>query len=488
MTSGTVSPESRVVTRPPFRTWSALIGSCREGDGGSTPERHELLAAARRYSESIGVEAGPVHSDVPVILCGHQAEMQHPGITVKTLAASRVAAYVGGVAVNIVVDTDEVGAFAARVPVWASGPSVCDVALIDPPSSRMSGWEPTPDRATLDHWLDRQSKSVSTARLSMSPLQRFADIARDGLGGGGSLASWATAVRRRFEASLDSGTTVLELPVSQIISTKAWEDFVSVTLADAVRFSTAYNRALAEFRVRHKTRSAAQPFPDLEVDDAGRWEAPFWSIDGEGFRRSVTVDELRGVPARLIAPKAVTLTLFLRSHLADLAIQGLGGERYDEVTDDLANLLGIPLAPRVSATADVLLPWKTDVPATRERSAVLEDRDRVRHHPEEWLDHSELSPNAFDASRALLAEKRALVARIAAPGADKKSIGIRIKSINTELASALEPVIASLDRELAEIEVAEATRQVIETRSFSFPLFDPAELSTYLESALTDSV
>lgn len=488
MTGGTISSASKVVTRPPFRAWSALLGSCREGDGGSTPERSELLEVARRYSESIGIETGLVHTVVPVVLCGHQAEMQHPGITVKALAASRVAARVGGVAVNIVVDTDEAGAFSACVPAWVSGPAVCDIALIDPPSAKMSGWEPAPEPATLDSWLDRLGESVSTTGLSVSPLQRFADIARDGLGGTGSLASWATAVRRRFEASPDSGATVLELPVSQIISTKAWEGFVATTLADAERFSAAYNRALADFRVRHKTRSAAQPFPDLKVDEAGRWEAPFWSIDEEGFRRSVTVDELQGIPTRLIAPKAVTLTLFLRSHLADLAIQGLGGERYDEVTDDLANLLEIPLAPRVSATADVLLPWKIDISATRDRSAVQTDRDRVRHHPEEWLDHPELPPDAFDASRTLLAEKRSLVAHIAEPDTDKKSIGIRIKSINAELATALEPVIASLERELAGIEVAEAMRRVIETRSFSFPLFDPSELSTYLESALADSM
>ena len=36
-----------------------------------------------------------------------------------------------------------------------------------------------------------------------------------------------------------------------------------------------------------------------------------------------------------LAPKAVTLTLFARVFLADLFLHGVGGARYDEVTDGI---------------------------------------------------------------------------------------------------------------------------------------------------------
>lgn len=486
---GTVSTASKVITRPPFSSWSQLVGSCREGEAALDRTRRELLDSAQRYSESIGIDTGLVPADVPVVLCGHQAEMQHPGITVKSLAASLVAARVGGVAVNVVVDTDEAGGFAACVPAWGSGPGVADIPLFDTPSNVMSGWATPPDGDSLDAWLASIHRSVATAGFPAESLCRFAGIARDALVAGDSLASWATRIRRRFEAPIEGGAIVLELPVSHILATKAWESFVAATLVDAHRFNVSYNRALADFRMRHKTRSAAQPFPDLAVDDSGRWEAPFWLIDDEGTRRAATVDELRTVPARLIAPKAVTLTLFLRSHLADLSIQGLGGERYDEVTDDVATLLGgVSLAPRVLATADVLLPWKVDGSTLRERSAVVMDLDRVRHHPEQWLDHPALDPGRAADSRALVEEKRLLVARIAEAGDEKRSIGICIKAINTELSAVLEPVTASLERELAGIETAEVHRRAVETRSFSYPMFEPAELSAFLESSLADSV
>ena len=394
---------------------------------------------------------------------------------------------------NVVVDTDAPDVFAVQIPTrdhaCGQAPAVARIPLLDHPSAQATGWIPAPRAGRLDVWIARIRAAVEAAGIDARPLLRFVDIAREERRDDRSLATWATVTRRRFERAPQGGVPVLELPVSGILETRAWAAFVASVVQADIRFIEAYNAALAAFRVRHRTRSAAQPFPDLMRDEAGRWEAPFWIIDG-GQRRTATFEDLAVVPASTVAPKAVTLSLFVRSSLADLAIHGMGGHRYDEVTDDVALALGIgPLAPRVATTADVHLAWGADLPAERRpASAVLEDMDRVKHHPEDWIDHPALDEGVREASGRLLEEKAALVVRISEPDADRKSVGLRIKELNAELASMLEPVSASLREELAIVETSDAIERTLLTRSFSYPVFDPAELTAFLEGAFTESL
>lgn len=475
----TVRDGSEVVVRPPFERWEGLVAPIRR-DG----MRRELLDAAYRYSTEIGLDAPIPDSSAPVIVCGHQAEMQHPGISVKSAAASVLAVRIGGAAVNVVVDTDSADRFGARVP--SGDGDVMDVPLLEAGSALAAGYVAVPDEAAMGAWLGAIERAVGATGSFATGVAEFATGALRERGSATSLADWATRARRRFERLPDGGSVVLELPVSRIMETAAWAHFIQGVVEGSERFVAAYNDALAAFRVRHRTRSAAQPFPDLTCDDSGECEAPFWLLDG-GERRPVTFGGMADASAAHIAPKAVTLSLFLRSYLADLAIHGTGGDRYDEVTDEVASGVGLePLAARVCATADVLFGWSMDPGSTRERSEVLQDLDRVRHHPETWVSSPLLGEDVRMEARSLLEEKSRLVADIGAPGADRKAMGLGIKEVNARIASMLDPVLVSLEQELGRIDERVALVERLDARTFSYPVFDPIELAAFFARAFAE--
>ena len=60
----------------------------------------------------------------PLILTGHQPELCHPGVWLKTFAAAGLAERLNGTALNLVVDADEVKVdLRCKVPVWDADPS-----------------------------------------------------------------------------------------------------------------------------------------------------------------------------------------------------------------------------------------------------------------------------------------------------------------------------------------------------------------------------
>jgi hypothetical protein len=106
--------------------------------------------------------------------------------------------------------------------------------------------------------------------------------------------------------------------------------------------------------------------PDLKISD-DQCEVPFWLDDliaqtrdraqvqktsdgwelivaGEGFPLSASADGLEAVDELKrflhrhnvrLSPRALTLTMFLRLFVADQFVHGIGGGRYDQVTDDV---------------------------------------------------------------------------------------------------------------------------------------------------------
>jgi hypothetical protein len=188
--------------------------------------------------------------------------------------------------------------------------------------------------------------------------------------------------------------------------------FVHHLLANADRFARQYNAALADYRRQQGIHSPGRPMPDLHVS-ADQAEAPFWlddvsnesrvrlllqrhgetwtiqaPQDGNAF---VLDDRAQGFSAAgallaflrahdlRLAPRALTLTLFFRLLLADQFVHGIGGGRYDQVTDRLiASHFGIE-PPRVSVTTATLY-----FPAARGQRRIslrplLQEGRRLRH-------------------------------------------------------------------------------------------------------------
>jgi hypothetical protein len=361
-----------------------------------------LAELRRRQRQWIG------HSDQrPIVATGHQIELAHPGVWVKDVVINELAHHVEGEAYHLAVDTDSPKHLLLRWP-GASFPISDDPALT---SAQWSGAVAAPSPRHL------------------SELTAAFESAARGWGFAPLLGRWLDSVRRLILES-QSLTWVLSNAMHRLdwelglrhhllLASPLWASppyalFVHHILARAGQFATLYNRILADYRRQNAIDNPGRPWPDLE-EDGHRCEVPFWLdqlADGRRTRASVqrrgrawalcVGDEALELEAgadgwaaaenlvRFLAdrslrlsPRAVTLTAFMRLLVCDQFVHGIGGARYDQVTDRvIGEFFGVEPPAFSVATATLLFPTAADEQRVDIRALELEGR-RLRHA---WAD------------------------------------------------------------------------------------------------------
>jgi hypothetical protein len=181
----------------------------------------------------------------------------------------------------------------------------------------------------------------------------------------------------------------------------------------------------------------------------------------------------------LIAPKALALTLFARVFCCDLFIHGVGGGRYDRVTDGVCRRYYGVEAPRfVVASLTMYLPLGAHVVSDEEVSAAKGRLSRLDHNPDSLLGEVDFEDaDERDRARALAGRKTELVAEIAREGADKKALGAQIRAANAELAAILAPLKVQFTEELAALEQQRSASEVLTDRAYPFCLWSPIDVA-----------
>jgi hypothetical protein len=347
---------------------------------------------------------GHTADDQPLVANGHQAELYHPGVWVKDVLINAVAGKVGGQPWHFAVDTDSPKHLHLR---WPGG----SMPITNDPRLSSAAWTGLLDGPTPAH-VDELEGAFGEARLGwdfepavegfLEHLRRLA-IEQPPL-----VASLTNAIHK---VDWDLGMRHHALLMSPVWSCEPYMVFAHHLLARAGEFAADYNRALAAYRREQGIHSPGRPMPDLQIgpDEA---ESPFWLDDlADDSRRRLMLRRAGGKwtlagpsdevfafdPAeegyaaanRLIAflrrrqlrlaPRALTLTAFFRLLLADQFVHGIGGGRYDQVTDRLiATHFGIE-PPRFSVTTATLY-----FPAARGQKRIslrplLQEGRRLRH-------------------------------------------------------------------------------------------------------------
>jgi hypothetical protein len=312
----------------------------------------------------------------------------------------------------------------------------------------------------------------------------------------------------------------LELPISRICETEPFLWFASHVLAQLPRFRECHNRVLEEYRRLNGVRSRNHPVPRLaEVD--GWLEAPFWVWqEGEVRRRGVlarqvgrevhlsdgeatfarlrlspemdaccAVEVLKELPAQGLRfrTRALTTTLFARLCLGDLFVHGIGGAKYDEMTDQIIREF-YGLEPPMFLTMSATL----HVPLAEPFNTTQEDRLRVERLLRDLTfnaDRHDLGPEAD----ALISEKHQLIIeqenaqtegltrreRAARRPANRARYE-RLSQINEQLAA-----LADRQREAATCELEQIDRELLanrllQSREFSFALYPADVLREFL--------
>jgi hypothetical protein len=318
-------------------------------DGVPLPE---LRKAARDF---IGHD-----DDQPLVATGHQTELYHPGVWVKNALIHRIAVKMSGQAAHFAVDTDAPKHLHVRWP-GGSREITDDSAIATAP---WSGLLKCPTVGHLEELRADFDREAGTWEFSPCVDTFFGAL--------GKAAGESPSLRRALATAIHEVDSSLGLQyhartVSALWLSEPYLAYVHHILRTANDFATTYNRALAEYRARDGLKTSVRPMPDLRISMQSV-EIPFWIDDLANRTRDRAKLEISGrhyqlrlasgavfeidrkcagwhAAAKLsdwcrqqqvrLTPRALTMTLFFRLCLADQFVHGIGGGRYDQVTEDV---------------------------------------------------------------------------------------------------------------------------------------------------------
>lgn len=466
--------------------------------------REQLLAEARRHTGQYRDIDGDMASASPLLLTGHQPQLFHPGVWFKNFVLAALARQVAAPAVNLIIDNDTIRAAAIRVPRVANlGDAGASMIEFDRPGDEV----PFEERAVLD--MDRFRSFPHAIRSELAnnlpdPLvdslwpeacAALADTDRLGL----------CLSRARNVIESEAGISVLDVPLSAVCDGWPFRWFATGLLEDAERFREVHNSVLAEYRRTHRIRSRSHPVPELARD--GAWcEAPFWLWtsdfprrrrlfarrlpdmleltdrtswrltlarpgDGDAKRAVEQLEEARRQGVKL-RPRALLTTLFARLLLSDHFVHGIGGAKYDQLTDSLfERYLRLTPPSFVTATATLRLPVASSIspsPSNQPESRRVIDRLRaLRFHPEFFLSDSQLSE--VEVAR-LVAEKRHWL-QVDSPRGSRLARHRALGALNESLHHLVRHLEPGLLADLAAARREERRRALLRSREFSYVLF-----------------
>lgn len=481
----------------------------------------------------------------PLIVTGHQPVFYHAGIWIKCFAVRQAVARTPGAAGYYVnVDSDHV----AELDMWLPGAGedglvrrrigiglVPGLPLERQPVPGEGEWDALvrageevlatlPPEAGRDGLLERWNRFAAIVR------QERDHMVAAGITGKG-LARLVASCRRRLEeeegdvAAQELGLPREQVPalgetyVSSISETPEFARFALAWMAEAERLAAVYNEQLTCYRRARGYRSKANPFPDLRRYGE-QIEVPFWCADPsegradlfviprDGGRMTLTtrhgqlldldltspdeaVEQLLAAGLDL-RPKAVPLALFLRMFASDLFVHGVGGGRYDHITDGvIRGWWGVE--PPVYAVVSASLPLPLATANSEDGAEGGGDCAAnpsywkaqlwaLRYNPQRFVDNPSSEGLPEDVA-ALKEEKQRLIEAIGKPGAPKRDLTRRIERVNAALYERLQRVEHTFQEALERAE-KERRRLVVE-QARDYPYFLHA--TDVLWAALADA-
>lgn len=321
-----------------------------------------LDSARAAFRRELGL---PDAGDGRMVMTGHQCSLWHAGVLAKYLACDRMVPGEYDHAAWLWVDQDSDETHTVRVPVRANGGlAVTDWQLHAPPRA-----------------------DVAVAGVpAFVPAPFTGEPALPGVQAG--IGAYVNALRRHADAPNAARQTAAAL--ADLMSPLLRRPPPPAVFATGL-MSTELGAALIA-RMRRGPRVCVEHYNDAVFahpsagvanmslgDGEGGVELPLWRFAPSMPRQRVfarDLDDLKLDP-RFLAPRALLMTGMVRMGACDLFVHGTGGGVYDRITEQwFHNWLGLPLAPAITVTADLLLPLHTREVSPRD---VAQARWRVHH-------------------------------------------------------------------------------------------------------------
>ena len=469
--------------------------------------RQDLLDKAITHTRSyLPVNVAKFETPDTLILSGHQPTLFHPGVWFKNLALHHFGNTLQAQPINLLIDNDVAAMTSTSIRVLAGSPSSprVEYVSIDAPAPE----SPFEDRKIVDvervaSFADRVARRVSSfveRPLIRKLWQPIRDICRHTT----CLGQTVAQARHTYEHAL--GFRTLEVPLSHVCQGESFLWFASHLLAHLPRLWDVYNSALGDYRKVNRIRSRTHPVAEL-IEADGWLEAPLWmwSRDDPQRRRlfarfrddTIQLTDRQAISVEIslstersaevavqqlteiqrdgirIRPRALITTMFARLLLGDLFLHGIGGAKYDELTDEiLRRFFEVEPPDYMLLSATMMLPIeRSEVTRNDLRNLQRQLRD-LDYNPDRCLDSAQRNDPSVAAQ---LSEKRRWIEK-KSPEDDRLQRHLAITRINQNF----QPLIAEKREKLQSqsIILGQQLRnnQILGSREWSFCLFPEERL------------
>ncbi len=512
------------VTRTDRRV--APIGS------GVTPTQARILGMEPRL---LGVPIDELRAEFaaaagltrPIFVSGHQPEFFHTGVLVKTVAAATLAQRYTGGALFLAADTDTPKSGRLRVPCAVDGAWRREEIDIPGCDLRLA-FEQQPYISPSEWQRFFQRVSQRTASGAHSALPAFIEGWLSADPAPAAATGSAPDLVTRFLAAHSAVLTALSCDgivttrMSSLTPTRGFRLFFGECVRRARDCAAAYNRAIDDYRVRHRVKTRGRPVPPLSISHE-RVETPFWvyrvagprarlwvawtdsgptffadltpiaALTTEAFEALLGLSGASAAPLVLgdgwgIRPRALALSAYVRLIVADLFIHGIGGAKYDEITEAwLDAFLGVSPAPLACISATLRLPLPVAGRGLADWRLARRALRDVRFNPQRYLP---VAPADLLTERAALIDRAALL-RASSPRdrVARRAVFDAIHRVNQRIVATDSAAVARLSDRAAQYQDALAQHQIAADREYFFglhPLTALRDLAQRLQAALND--
>ena len=294
----------------------------------------------------------------------------------------------------------------------------------------------------------------------------------------------------------------LEIPVSLICDTKPFSEFFLHIVKNLKIFVEIYNTELDRYRKQKNIRSRANPLPDLERQGE-TIELPFW-IWGENkprerlfasvtSERRVSLIYQRDIIANLnfgiensllenlmtlnhikeagfrIRPRAIINTMYARMFVCDLFVHGIGGAKYDLITDEIIKKFFKVEPPGYAAISATLhLPYDQYDVSPADADGLRQIIKKMNQHPENYGSPEIMKEPSM---QSMIAEKNRLITAETDNQEEKQQIFNQLKKLKTLMKEKISPLIREKENELKHLQKKLDYNSLITNREYPFCIY-----------------
>ena len=489
--------------------------------------RKEVIRGALKFSSKFdpNIEEKICSAPQCIIQTGHQPVFFHPGIWIKNIFLNELLKSPlldRCLGVNIILDNDICKDLNLSLPALSSNGNLIveEISFLPSPPAPNLPFEqyPCPSLKLIAKFnrdiihrlkpLELENKDIlnnfkNFARCLENSSRLCSQNHRES-----NLGEFLGLARHLYEQEIDPA--YLEIPFSQICDSDEFLSFFLEIIKNIESFSKIYNNKLDEYRKLFKIRNRAQPSSNLIIKE-NLIEAPFWIWREGGQRRKIFIlneggrdylyndsygkiflieeDNLKSLSllkaflkerGLKIRPKALLLTLYNRLFISDLFIHGLGGAKYDLVTDEIIREFFKVKPPHFLVVSCTLyLNFKSSPGTSDSKIPALKKKIRdLGFNPERYIGELSLTKKEEIQMGKLAEKKTELIKKIRGvlASAEKQKISEEIKAINNFMEEKVEPLKCELNKKIEKEEEKIKQSKIYTLREFPYCLFSAKTL------------